>query len=194
MFSLVRIGAVLIALASAVAVKAGDPPDQPRRVRHQITGLFNSAREADLRETFQQLPEFKLISVDFDNAEAVVEYIPAKVFAGAKDSDEIVKRFDAKLRSVSYGTFGVKPLRSIPKEKLQRIEIGVVGHECKGCCLATYEAVYKLDGVEWATASFKEGRVVALVDPTKIDRARLEEALRKRGVRLKPGTTSGGDR
>jgi hypothetical protein len=188
MSALVRVSAVLIACVSVVAAAAGETPDQPQRVRHQITGLFNPAREADLRETFQQLPEFKLINVDFENAEAVVEYAPAKVFAGAKDADEIVKRFDAKLRSVSYGTFGVKPLRSIPKEKLQRIEIGVVGHECKGCCLGTYEAVYKLDGVERVTVSFTEGRVVALVDPQKIDRVRLEEALRKRGVRLNPGT------
>src|SRR5262249_16352927 len=98
---------------------------------------------------------------------------------------EIVQRFDAKLRSVCFGTFGVKPLRSVPKEKLVLIEIGVAGHDCKGCCLGAYESIYKLEGVEKATASFKEGRVTALIDPEKANRVRLEEALMKKGVRLR---------
>ena len=50
--------------------------------------------------------------------------------------------------------------------------------------LAAYEAVYKLDGVERATASFREGRVTALIDPSKTDRKALEDALKKRGVSL----------
>jgi copper chaperone CopZ len=186
MFALVRVGVILIAAAPATAAVTGFLPNQPQRVRHRITGLFSPARVDDLRETFERLPDVKLISVDYDSAEAVVEYVPAKAFPGAKNPDEIVKQFDNKLRSVSYGTFGVKPLLSVPKEKLERIEIGIIGHECKGCCLATYEAVYKLDGVERVTVSFKEGHVIALVDPEKANRARLEEALMKRGVRLKP--------
>jgi hypothetical protein len=39
--------------------------------------------------------------------------------------------------------------------------------------------------VERATASFREGLVTALIDPDKIDRAKLEAALVKRGVQLK---------
>jgi hypothetical protein len=182
---MVRLSLVCL-LTATTAAAAGDPKDQPQRVRHQITGLFSPDREADLRETFERLPEFKLISVDFDNAEAVVEYVPAKAFPGAKTDDEIAKRFDQKLRSVSYGTFGVKPLCSIPKEKLERVEIGIVGLDCKACSLGAYEIVYRLEGVERATANFKEGRVVAVIDPTRTNRAKLEEALTKRGVRLKP--------
>jgi hypothetical protein len=41
-------------------------------------------------------------------------------------------------------------------------------------------------GVERATADFKAGKVVALIDPTKADRAKLEEALKKGGVELVP--------
>ena len=65
------------------------------------------------------------------------------------------------------------------------IEISVAGLDCKACCLAAYEAIYRLEGVEMATASFHEGRVTALTDPEKTDRARLEAALKQRGVTLK---------
>jgi hypothetical protein len=70
-------------------------------------------------------------------------------------------------------------------DTLKLIEIPVAGLDCKACCLAAYESIYKLDGVERATASFREGRVTALVDPEKIDRSKLEDALKKRGVQLK---------
>jgi cation transport ATPase len=89
------------------------------------------------------------------------------------------------LRSASRSTFGIKPLRSIPLEKLRLIEIPVAGLDCKACSLGAYEAIYRLDGVERATASFREGRVMALIDPEKMDRARLEAALKKRGVEVK---------
>jgi hypothetical protein len=45
-------------------------------------------------------------------------------------------------------------------------------------------AVASVEGVYQATASFKDGRVTVLFDPTTTDRAKLEEALRKKGVDL----------
>jgi copper chaperone CopZ len=154
-----------------------------QQVKHQITGLFSADREQDLRETFEKIPQIKLVSIDFKNAEAIFEYDATKVFPGAKP-DQVVQRLDALLRGASHSTFGVKPLRTMRMEKLKMIEIPVAGLDCKGCCLGAYEAIYKIDGVERATASFKERKVTALVDPTKVDRAKLEEALRKRGVQL----------
>lgn len=157
---------------------AGDP------VKHQITGLFMKEREQDLREAVEKIPNVKLVSIDFANAEAAFEYDPAQAFPGAKP-DQIVQRFDNLLKNASTHTFGIKPLRSVPMEKLQLIEISVGGLDCKACSLAAYEAVYKLPGVERATASFREGRVTALIDPEQTNRARLEEALKKRGVQVK---------
>jgi copper chaperone CopZ len=174
--------------ASCVGLLLADPArgeDQPVRGRHRITGLFSPDRVADLRETFERLPDIKLVDLDYETAEATLEYVPAKAFPGTKP-DEIVKRLDERLRTASSHTFGVLPLSGVPREKLKRVEISVVGLDCKGCSLAAYEAVYKLDGVERATVSFKEGRVTALVDPDRADRARLEEALKKKGVRLGP--------
>src|SRR5262249_16441621 len=95
------------------------------------------------------------------------------------------QRFENLLRTASGHTFAIKPLRTIPLDKLQLIEIPVAGLDCKACSLAAYEAIYKLEGVERATASFREGRVTALIDPTKTDRTKLEAALKKRGVEVK---------
>ncbi|MFM9961281.1 MAG: heavy metal-associated domain-containing protein [Planctomycetaceae bacterium] len=168
-------------LFGSLAVAEDKPKAEP--IKHQITGLFSTEREADLRETFKELPEFKLVSIDFKNAEASFEYDPAKVFPNAKP-EQIIERFDNLLREATRHTFGIKPLRSLPKDKLTLIEIPVVGLDCKGCCLGAYDAIYRLPGVEMATASFKLGRVTALVNPEKIDRVELETALKQRGVQL----------
>ena len=154
-------------------------------VKHQITGLFMKERVPDLREAVAKLPHIQLVRIDFENAEATFTYDPAKVFPGAKP-EQIVQRFDSLLKSASNHTFGIKPLRNIPLEKLRLIVIPVAGLDCKACCLAAYEAVYQLEGVERATASFRDGRVTALIDPARTDRSRLEAALKKRGVRLPP--------
>lgn len=174
-----HLATVSLAIALSAAAQAAEP------IKHQITGLFSTEREADLRETFRnELPEFKLVSIDFKNAEASFEYDPAKLFPNAKP-EQVIERFDSLLREASRHTFGIKPLRSLPKDKLTLIEIPVVGLDCKGCCLGTYDAIYRLPGVEMATASFKLSRVTALVNPEKIDRVELETALKQRGVQLK---------
>ena len=53
------------------------------------------------------------------------------------------------------------------------VVIPAAGLDCKACCLAAYETISGIDGVEQATASFKEGRITALIDPLKTDRAKL---------------------
>jgi copper chaperone CopZ len=153
-------------------------------VKHQITGLFSTDREPDLCEAFEKIPAIKLVSIDFPNAEATLEYVPGKVFPNMKP-EQVIQRLDGLLKSASNHTFGVKPLRSVPRQKLKRIEIAVAGLDCKACCLAAYEAVYRLEGVETATASFRQGRVTALIDPGKTNRVKLEAALKQRGVEIK---------
>lgn len=152
--------------------------------RHQITGLFSKERIADLEKTMRQLPGVELVSIDFATAEAEVRYDAAKTFPNAAP-EQIVERFDQMLRNASRHTFGVKPLCTTPRAELQYVEIPVVGLDCKACCLAAYEAIYKLAGVEQATASFKDGLVTAWIDPRKTDIETLQAALRKRNVVLK---------
>jgi copper chaperone CopZ len=149
--------------------------------KHQVTGLFCPEREADLKTTFEKIKEVKLAAVDYKSAIATLQYDPAVAFPGAKP-EQVLERLDNLLRSASQQTFGVRPLRTTPDDKLTLIEIPVVGLDCKACAWAAYGAVYKLEGVEQATASFKEGKITALIDPAKTDRTKLEAALKQRGV------------
>lgn len=148
---------------------------------HRVTGLYSADREADLRAALSQLSGIKLVSLDFARAEAVLRYDPAVAFKDTK-AEDIPKRFDERLRSISNHTLGVQPLISTPKDQLNRIEIPVAGLDCKACCLAAYEIIYRIEGVAQATASFKEGRITALIDTNKTNRAALEAALKKREV------------
>lgn len=152
-------------------------------VKYRVVGLFMKEREKDLHQVMEQVPNVKLVRIDFDNAEALFEYDVAKAFPGAKPA-QVVERLDNLVKNASRHTFGIKPLRTLPLDKLQRIEIPIAGLDCKACCLVAYEAVARIDGVEQATASFRDRRVTALIDPSKVDRGKLVDALRKRGVEV----------
>lgn len=177
--------AILCLLGVVSLHAADDKPAEPSAVKHRITGLFSPDRQIDLREVMKKLPDVKLVSIDYHNSEATFEYDADKLFNRPKP-EQIPERFDNLLRSVSNSTFGIRPLCTIPKDKLEFIEIPVIGLDCKGCCLAAYEAIYKIDGVEQATASFRDGLVTALFNPEKTNRAALEEALKMKRVELKP--------
>jgi copper chaperone CopZ len=176
---------LIVALTILAALTLGTSTISAEPIKHQITGLFSTDREPDLREAVAKIPDIKLVSIDFQKAEATFEYDPPKAFPKMKP-DQVMQKLDGLVKAASSHTFGVKPLRTMPREKLKWIEIPVAGLDCKACCLAAYEAIYKLDGVEQATASFRAGLVTALIDPAKTDRAKLEVALKQRGVQLKP--------
>lgn len=171
-------------LLMGISAQADEPAVGVRTHKHQVTGLFAKSREQDLRELVLQIPGVKLVAIDFATAEISLEYDVEKQFPGAKP-EQIVERLDAQFRDRSRHTFGVKGLCALPAEKLQQVEIPVVGLDCKACCLGAYEAIFRLPGVETATASFQEGLVTARIDPSKVDKNRLEMALKERGVQLK---------
>lgn len=171
---------------SAGTVAAQAPPPLPEGpYTYCVLGLFSKDREADLRAAFEQMPEFKLSKVDFDYAEITVAFAPAKLYPGQK-AERVTELVNDRLRQASNHTFGVKAKSTVARDKLQRVEIPAGGLDCKACCLAAYEIVAGVDGVEQATASFKEGKVTALIDPARTDRAKVEDALRKRGVPAGP--------
>jgi len=178
-----RILAALCLLACA-AFAADEKPAPPQNFTHRITGLFSPDRETALRTGLEKLPDVKLVSVDFEHAEAVFSYDPAVAFKGTKPED-ITKRFDELLRNATRSTLGIAALITTPHDKLTRIEIPVIGLDCKACALATYEAIYKIDGVAAATVDYQEGRVTALIDSSKTTQPALEDALKKRDVQLK---------
>ena len=163
---------------------AEDKPATPQEIKHQVTGLFCPERVDDLHKAAKQLANIELVSVDYATAEAVFRYDPAKVFPNTKP-EQVVEQFDNQLRNASRHTFGIKPLCMTPRDQLEFVEIPVVGLDCKACSLGAYEIVYKLEGVEQATANFKTGLVSAWIDPSKTDRKKLEEILVQRSVTLK---------
>lgn len=178
--------AVLAAMVGGTGSSSGradDAPAAPTKCR--VTGLFSPDRVADLKKVMGDLLDIVLLDVDYKTSEATFRFDAAKAFPGARP-EQIIERLDERLRNVSRSTFGARPLSTAPREKLKLVEIGVVGLDCKGCALAAYETVYKLEGVEQATASFKEGLITAWIDPEKTTAAVLSDALKKRGVELKP--------
>lgn len=170
----------LLAILCAVVLAPGLRAEE---LTLRVLGLFSPDRVPDLREVFEEIPELKLVKVDFDRSEMTVAFDGKKAFPGAKP-EQLPERVDQKLRQASRSTFGARPRGAVARDKLQLVVIGAKGLDCKGCCLAAYEAIATLDGVERATASFREGKVTALIDPQKTDRGKLREALRKKGVAL----------
>ena len=171
-------------LLASTLTFAEDKPSAPQEVKHQVTGLFCPERVEDLHKAAKQLTNIELVSVDYAKAEAVFRYDPAQVFNNATP-EKTVEQFDNQLRNASRHTFGIKPLCTTPRDQLQFVEIPVVGLDCKACSLGAYEILYKLEGVEQATASFKTGLVTAWIHPSKTYRKTLEETLVKRNVTLK---------
>lgn len=153
--------------------------------KYRVTGLWDRSRETELQETVKKIAGIELVGVDFDTSEITLSYDQVKVFQKAKPK-EILERLENLFRQNSGHTFGVRAVCATPKEKLMRVDLGVLGLDCKGCCLALYDSVAKIEGVEQATASFKESRLTALIDPEKTTREALVEALKKRSVALKP--------
>ena len=181
-FASLRLCVTLLFFSS---LSAADDKPEPKgeRITYRVVGLFAPDREKDLRAGFEELPEFKLVAVNFDDAEITIEFSPAKLAPGQKP-ERVAELVSDKVRAATSHTFSIKPRRTVARDKLERVAIPVFGHDCKACALAAYEAVAAIDGVEQATASFKDGTVTALIDPTKADRAKLEDALRKKGVAL----------
>lgn len=177
------LAAVLFASFSAGMAAADEPPAKTERLTCRVLGLFSKDREKDLREAFEELPQIKLVELNFEDAEITIEFVAKVAFPDSK-ANERVERLDQKLRNASHNTFSAKLRSTVDKVKLKEIVIPVRGLDCKACCLAAYESVAQLDGVEQATASFKEGRITARIDPGKTSRAKLEEALKKKGVEL----------
>ncbi|VTT98285.1 copper-exporting p-type atpase a : : HMA [Gemmataceae bacterium] len=176
-------GTALLLCSAAAQEKDKKPEPKAEQFTYRVYGLFVPDREKDLRENFKEIAGVTLVSVSFDAAEVTVEFVPSKVFPGAKP-EQVVERLDQKVRAESHSTFGVGPRLAGPRDKFERVVIAVGGLDCRACELAAYEGIARLDGVAQATASFKDGKVTALIDPAKTDRAKLEDALRKRGVQI----------
>src|SRR5262245_28143014 len=123
---------ILIAFAAFVFAAQGATAEEAEKTtgKFRIYGLFSPDREVDLRQVMQKVPNVTLVSVDFEAGEATFEYDIKKAF-GSPKPEQIPERLNNMIRSVSNSTFGVKPLSTIPRDKLERLEIKVYGLDCK---------------------------------------------------------------
>jgi hypothetical protein len=167
--------ALFIAITATAhgADKVPAAPRGPQTFTHRVAGLFQPDRADDLKRAMDAHPTAKLLAVDYDHGRATFSYDPKIV------STESLNQFLAK------AAFGILPPQDAPPDKLTTVEIDIVGLDCKGCALGAYWCVYKLEGVDHATASFHTGKLIAAIDPTKTNRAALEDALKKKQVTLK---------
>ena len=108
--------ALLCMLLAATAFAAEEKPAQPQEFKHRVTGLFQPDRVEDLGRLLAQLPEVKLVSVDFKSAEAVFSYDAAKL--GGGKPEKALEHLDNLVRNASRSTLGIKPLSATPREKL----------------------------------------------------------------------------
>ncbi len=179
----------LFVISVGTSVLSAQEPDAAAlKITHRITGLFCPERVDDFRALCaQKLARFQLVSIDYEKAEATFAYDPSKEFPGAKP-EQVIERFNNELRQASRSTFGAKAASQVPRDKLTLVEFTIVGLDCKACSFAVYEILERQPGVEQATASFKERKATALIDPEKTDRGKLETALKDRGVTLPPPT------
>lgn len=175
---------LILGMILSAAVQADPPQKTPQEVKHQVTGLFCPERVDDLKLAATRLEGIELVRVDYETAEAVFRYDPVRTFPNAPP-EKIIEQLDERIRNASRSTFGIKPLCATPRDQLTLIEIPVVGLDCKACSLAAYESIFKLPGVEQATASLRDGLVTARVHATQTDQKTLEQALTQRGVTLR---------
>jgi copper chaperone CopZ len=178
-----RFCCALLASLAAAATLPADPPVRPDRLTVRVLGLFAPEREKALREAFKQLSELSLVELNYAEGELTVEFVRSKAFPGAKP-EQLPQRLNEKIRSATHHTLGAAPRTTTPREKLTMVVIPVIGCDCPACNLAATEAIDKLEGVDRVTASFREGKVTARIDPGKTRRETLEEALKRAGVTL----------
>lgn len=158
--------------------------DESHTVTLRVAGLFIPERVDGFRALLADFPEVRLRDIDYETATAQLAYTPeSDLFRNAKP-EQIVERLNNRVRQVSQGTFSLKSPGSIPYEKLERVDISIVGLDCKACSLAVYQILERIEGVERATASFHDARATAWIDPSKTNREALKSALEERRVTL----------
>lgn len=156
--------------------------------RHRIIGLSEPSREQDLRAQVRTISGLELVSLDFTTTEAAFRYELGTLFPTINPKKppsqaEITQKLDSLLKAASRGTFTLKPLATLPEDKMQEINIRVGLLDCKGCRYGAYIAIAKLDGVEHAVVS-ESSLLTAWIDPAKTDRETLIGALKKGRVEV----------
>lgn len=173
---------LILALVLVATAQAED-----RTSKHRLIGLSAPERIEDFRDVMKTVPDIRLDDFDTANAEVTLHYDLAKLIPNLNpkkppSADDITKRLDDVIGIASTRSFAIKPLSTVPKDKLVQIDIQVGILDCKGCRYGVYLAVANLEGVERAAVDPQTGVLTAWTDATKTNRDALIEALKKARV------------
>ncbi len=162
----------------------------------RILGLGTPDRQDVLREIMEKVTEVQITKLDFDKAEVTVRYDVVTLFPGSNPkkpptADAINQRLDERVRQASLGGFSLKPLGTLSRDQLQRLEIKIMLPDCRGCRLGTYYAIAKLDGVEQVNFITEPSHLVVWIDPSKTNRDALVDVLKKARVGFPPDAAGG---
>ena len=176
--TMILIAGLALLLAGSARAIADEQTGQ-----YTIIGLFSPDREKDLRDVLENISEFQLVQLDYENARATIRYdlhalMPEQNPKKPPKPEQIIERLNNILGRESDYTFSVRPASTVPPERLTKLELKVGILDCKGCRYAAYLAVMKADGVDRATVG-ADSVVTAWIDPSKTDRAGVEAALKK---------------
>ncbi|HET6881774.1 MAG TPA: DUF1592 domain-containing protein, partial [Pirellulales bacterium] len=153
-------------------------------VRLRIMGIYAPHRADFFRQAMTQANDARLLSLAGDMAEAELAYDPdSDRFRGAK-AEQLPERFDQLVRNLTEHTVAAKALSAVPLERIERLEIPLIGLDCEACSLGVYDILTRIDGVEQATASFRDGKAIAWIDPSRTDREAILKLLKQRDVRI----------
>ena len=140
-----------------------EPPAAPtyqfpedRTLKLRVIGLFMPERVDAFRELMTSIPEAFLESIDYESAEATLRYAPdCDLFRNAK-FDQVIERLNNRVRQLSNGLFSMNAVGAVSNDRLSRVEIAIKGLDCKACSLAVHDILVRVEGVEHATASFRD--------------------------------------
>lgn len=154
--------------------------------RYRVTGFFMPERAEAIRKSFKELHEdITVARLDFDTATVTLRFDPSIVVPrGGRNSATQFAVFNQMLRGQTKGVIALLPRSEVPQEQLREVAIPIAGLDCIGCSYAAYETVRRVDGVDYAIASFRDGRVVVRYDSKKTSDQELVAALQKRQISL----------
>jgi copper chaperone CopZ len=170
-------------LFSSLALPGSIAAEEVER-SYQITSFFIPERADAIRKDIETSHEgIKVVKLDFAKSTVTLRFDPEVVVPRAgKNTQSQDNLLNQLIRSHTQGLITLA--EPISREDLAEVTIPVAGLDCIGCSYAAYEAVRRVEGVEYAIASFKEGKVYCRFDDAKTNPRELQEALLKKQIPL----------
>ena len=154
--------------------------------RWRLTSLFQPDRVEEVRQSIESMnPEIKVLDIDYETSIATFRFDAQKLYPGANTEKNLVYQFGQTLRTHTRGVVEALELPDTPLDKVQEVTIPIAGLDCRGCSYGAYLSVYKLPGVDYATANFRKGELYARIDSrTDTNEQTLREALLNKKIHL----------